>query len=532
MKNRDFCKVYTLTAENIDIISDKIGELLDSLKMERNNMLRIRLSMEEALIRWQEHFGEDKEVLFEIGSFLGKPHIKLNLYGESFDPLNHADSDLGEWSNSLLSNIGLSPSFTYAHRRNTLVLKIDRPNQNTALLLLFSIFWGLGTGILTDQLLPASVKEYILVVFLDPIQDMFFRMVNTIAVPVIFLTVLAATCGAGSVASQGKSNRHLIFHFIWVTSLCTLISDIIAVPIFGMSLEVGKAHESQFAGALDLFFHMVPGDIVSPFLNGETPQLLFVAIILGNALLVLGSRSDTLVHIVDQANNVGLKIADWMSRTTSIFVMLLLTLAVWKGDIWKILGLWKVLLTFGVISFVILGSALISTSGKYKVPVKKLILKMKDSFIVAFKTSSVNTAFALSQQCCNKRLGIDPKFLSYTQPLGMVLFMPTGTIAISLFSLYAAWLYDIDTSLVFYLTVLLLSVALQTASPPVAGVNLLTYAAIFKRMGIPNEAIVVAMVADILFLFLASAVDQALLQLDLVHEADTRGELNEKVLRA
>ena len=76
-----------------------------------------------------------------------------------------------------------------------------------------------------------------------------------------------------------------------------------------------------------------------------------------------------------------------------------------------------------------------------------------------------------------------------------------------------------------------LAVALQTATPPVAGVDLLAYAAIFSRMGIPREALILAMVADILFSFLTSAADQAILQMGLVIEADRSGQLNKELLR-
>ena len=48
---------YLLTAENIDQMSEYVQECLQSLKMEETNILRIRLSMEEMLLKWQDHFG-------------------------------------------------------------------------------------------------------------------------------------------------------------------------------------------------------------------------------------------------------------------------------------------------------------------------------------------------------------------------------------------------------------------------------------------------------------------------------------------
>ena len=78
---------------------------------------------------------------------------------------------------------------------------------------------------------------------------------------------------------------------------------------------------------------------------------------------------------------------------------------------------------------------------------------------------------------------------------------------------------------------LFLTVTLLAATPPVAGVGLLTYAVIFTRLGIPTDALTAAMVADILFGFGVSAVNQAILQLELVLEADQLSTLNYDMLR-
>ena len=61
--------------------------------------------------------------------------------------------------------------------------------------------------------------------------------------------------------------------------------------------------------------------------------------------------------------------------------------------------------------------------------------------------------------------------------------------------------------------------------------NLLAHAAVYSKMGIPDEALILAMVADILFCFVTAAMDQSLLQMELVFEADRTGLLNKDILR-
>ena len=63
------------------------------------------------------------------------------------------------------------------------------------------------------------------------------------------------------------------------------------------------------------------------------------------------------------------------------------------------------------------------------------------------------------------------------------------------------------------------------------GVGLLAYAAIFIRLGIPEEGLTVALMADILFGFVCTAVNQAVLQLELVIHADREGLLDLDILQ-
>ena len=100
---------YKLTAEAIDEIAAAAESFLFSLKMERSNVLRIRLSLEEALLRWRDHFGEEKEIRVEMGMRWLRPQISLELTGESCDPFQDGENELGMWANSLLGSIGLSP---------------------------------------------------------------------------------------------------------------------------------------------------------------------------------------------------------------------------------------------------------------------------------------------------------------------------------------------------------------------------------------------------------------------------------------
>ena len=108
--------------------------------------------------------------------------------------------------------------------------------------------------------------------------------------------------------------------------------------------------------------------------------------------------------------------------------------------------------------------------------------------------------------------------------------MPAGTVASMIVILYEASSAGVAVSPFWLLMAVLLTITLQAASPPVTGIGLLSYAVIFTQLGIPEDALTTAMVVDILFGFVTAPLNQAMLQLELVLEADRSGALDRETL--
>ena len=85
---------YRLKGESIEEIAARIEGYLRDIRTERTDILRIRFSLEEALLRWRDHFGEDARVRIGTGIRLGRPMITMELPGDNYDPLTSAENDL------------------------------------------------------------------------------------------------------------------------------------------------------------------------------------------------------------------------------------------------------------------------------------------------------------------------------------------------------------------------------------------------------------------------------------------------------
>ena len=520
MKSNKQQASYPLNEQTIDAVAEQIEQFLLPLHLQNVKVTRVRLSIEEILLRWMEHYEEQMTVTLELSFRFGRPQIMIQLEGDRYNPLVHTESEGGKWMQSLFIGAETSPVYDYRQGVNTVLFKLRKLHRNPAKILLGALTIGAVLGLLGRAVLPPDVLDTILSLFLDPVKIAVFRTLNVVSGPVMFLSVLTAVCGVGNLSVINVSGKRLIGHFLCICILTTTVGAAVSMLVYHMSPQIAAPDESYVSGGLLFLLQLIPNDLLSPFINGESPQIILAALLLGNAILVIGTRSEPLMALVRTANDIALVVADWIGRLAPYFICILLILGIWNGSIYDLIGLWKPILLFVPIVLLAMIGSMLRVSISKKVSMRILFWKMLPSFRKALRTSSVDAAYDENLRCCTKELGIHKSLTEYGMPLGLVTYMPAGTLAALLVTMYAANVYGVEITPLWLITAILLTTALIMATPPVTGVGLLAYAAIFLHLDIPNEALTMAMTADILFGLLTGAFNQAMLQTELVLEAD------------
>lgn len=524
-------RIYKLCNASIDIVSEKIENYLSYIKVEKNTMLRVRLSVEEVLLRWHEVFPEETEFRLTMGSHWNRPFIILKLWGEESDPLFVEGDEAGIWAGELLSAIGLVPTYRYVNGCNIVQVPLKRPHRNPGITLLLCTLIGALVGILLDLFFSPQLKLLITSTVLTPLQNAFIRILNAVSAPVMFLSVLTTVCGVGSISVTGKFGKRMVTRFLLYSTLFTVVTLFLCQLFFSVPVGNAAISQGEVSGVLEFFLDVFPGDILSPFIEGDFTQLIVVALVLGNAFLIAGTKVQTLVTLVEEANTAGLVIAEWIGDLSPGFVALLIILGIQDSTIHMLIGIWKPALLITVFSLAALGLRMLHISLRYKVPLRALADKMKDSFLLSLKTFSVETSYTANKTCCEKKLGISRQLTAYGLPIGLICFMPVSTVASTILTLYAAECYQVPVSLVWSIMALFLAVTLAAAGPPTAGIGILTYTVMFSRLGIPAQALTIVLAGDILMGFVIYPVNQAMLQLQLILEADGLGLLRHNILQ-
>ena len=506
MKIREYQKKFILTGPAIDEFSDLLEETFNQIEMEPQNRLRIRLSLEEALLRMRDHFGEESEVMASIKRQMGRIIIQVEMEGDPFNPLSSEENELEDLCSSLLTSVGLSPQYSFSGHRNTLRIALPTPGINPVLKIVLTILGGILIGLVGTNMISGESMEKAVNLVMNPIYDVWIRILNIMSGPVIFFMVITTMLDAAKISQRGGNSRFIVVRYFLLSFIMVMVALIVALWFYPITSVKDNISRDVATNILDQILQIIPRDFFTPFVESNTPQLLVMAFVLGSALNTIGSQVRNLSRIVRQINMVGLKLAEWISK----LVPLLIALAVSA-----------VCILFG----------LMIVSRRKDVEIRKLILKLKDPFLLAVRTGSLDAAFGQTEKSCVKDLGISKEFTTLSLPNGLVLYMPVSAIGTIVFMVFTAMKYDIHTSPIWYVMAVVLAVVLFVATPPVPGANLLAYTVIFAQLGIPGQALIDAMIFDIIFGIFASAGNQLLLQLELILQSDRIGMLRRNILQ-
>ena len=155
--------------------------------------------------------------------------------------------------------------------------------------------------------------------------------------------------------------------------------------------------------------------------------------------------------------------------------------------------------------------------------------------IAATATAAVATAvraaaFSTNVKDANKRLGIDKNLVDFGIPLGQVLFKMSEFAMFIPIVLTFAEKYGIAITPVWlilaYITVWLISFAV----PPVAGGAIMGFTVVFAQLGIPTEAMAIAIALNAITDFPLTAMNVTGWQLTMIDVADSLDMLDKETL--
>jgi len=320
--------------------------------------------------------------------------------------------------------------------------------------------------------------------------------------------------------------RSLVLSFL-TSGICILVM----LPLFSVAIGASEAGAGQIKNLIQMLVEIVPENPVQPFLDGNTLQIIFLAVIIGVILLVTGSRSENFQAFILDFNTVIMQSIELICRLLPIYIFASLTLQFWENGFASMLALWKPIAVCVAFCAVCMIAKLIIAGVKLKTPAGLLARKIMPGSLVGFATASSSSAFAACSRANEKSLGIDPKLSRIGLPVGNVLYQ---SFYVSLFIVtvyFCAEKYGVPVNVAWLLVAWIVCTLLSIAAPPVPGGTLACMSIILAQLGIPAEALPMTLTINVLLDFVCTGGKIWMLQLELALQADRLELLDYDILR-
>lgn len=521
-------KAYILNADGVDQLAEDLQALLAGQGLEMREALRIRLTMEELLLRVMDaNRGEPVSASLTLRKRFGSRSLLLTYGGPSFDP----SQDGEEWGGRLLQNLGLEPAWSWRKGENRLQIPVSVPKKGGGLSgLLAAIVLAMALGPLAKAL-PAETMTMLNDALLTPVFNAFLGLLTTFAGLMIFLTVASGVFGIGDTASLSRVGRIMFPRFLLGVLAVSAVSVLLPVPFLSLETEGVSGGASQAREISDMLFGILPKNPIAPFAEGNAMQIVALAVFTGVVLLMLGEQTRRVSRLVEELCLLVQNMLRIVCKLIPVFVFVSLLRLIWSGAAWMLAGMWKpAVMTIGL-NVLVSAVWLVLAGLRGKASPWSILRKLIPSMVIAFSTASCMAAYPTAVDATERGLGVRRGLLDVAYPIGVVIFMPFVSIYFASLSLCLAELYRVEVSLSWIIMAVLICAILAMAVPPVPGAMLTCYGILLAQLGIPAEGLLVATTLEIIMNPLSSGFIVLDLSAEMVQQAASLDMLDRDALR-
>ncbi|NKD76670.1 dicarboxylate/amino acid:cation symporter [Haematospirillum sp. H1815] len=331
-------------------------------------------------------------------------------------------------------------------------------------------------------------------VWFKPIGDVYITLIRMLVVPLLLTSIVSSVAGLGSIGGALRLGVKTVLYFILTAALASAVgiaTGLLLEPGIGIGqLAVGEARTPVIPGPVDVLLSVVPSNPFQAMAEGHVLQVLFVSLLFGGSLAVLGERAALLRSCVTQANEAVMQIVRLVLQLTPIGTFGLIAWVVGTSGAESLLPLGHYILALYVAClfhlFVVYGG-LLSLHG---LDPRKFFRGVAPAMQVAFVTASSFASLPLTLSCTTRRLGVAQDYASFAVPLGASMKMDgCGAIFPAIATLFIAQYTGVELSAGALLTVFVIGVVGSLATAGVPGPSIVMLTLTLGAVGLPLEAI-------------------------------------------
>jgi Na+/H+-dicarboxylate symporter len=329
-------------------------------------------------------------------------------------------------------------------------------------------------------------------VIVQPIGDLFLRLLLMAAIPLVFFVLLAGITGLQDAKSFGRIGGKILVFFLVTTVIAILLG--IGITEF-LQPGSGIAESTEAAGTVasvpdlgEILLALVPDNVFASFAQGDVTQIVVFAVLLGLATLTLNSDHRAKVHAAFTLGSDLLRaLVELILRLAPLGIGALAAATVGRygTDIFGSLalfigGVWAAHLAMAAIY-----ALLVAVMSRYSVV--RFFRDTGPLYATTASTCSSLASLVVSMDIAEKKLKLPRAIYSFTLPLGSQLNKDGTAIMLAAALMFTAQVSGIEIETSSYLTVVIVGLLLSFGSGGIPGGGLVIALIYVQAFGLPTE---------------------------------------------
>ncbi|MFA5669494.1 MAG: dicarboxylate/amino acid:cation symporter [Balneolaceae bacterium] len=389
----------------------------------------------------------------------------------------------------------------------------------------WQIMIGLILGLLWGLLSATAGFNKFTIDFIKPVGTIFITLLKLIAVPLVFVSLVAGITSLNDTAKLSRMGGKTIGIYI-VTTILAVTIGLITVNIIqpGKALPEETKNELQETyrdvttqssetatvvlerGPLDFFVDIVPSNLVEATTdNTKMLQIVFVALLFGIGIIQIDrQKGQILIDVFESANEVVIKIVELIMEIAPIGVFGLMASVIVDlagDDLGKAIGLLQALGWYSLT--VVLGltlHVLIVYTSMFKIftPMKvgTFFKGIRPALLLGFSTSSSAATLPVTMDVVENNLGVDEEVSSFVLPIGATVNMDGTSLYQAVAAVFIAQALGMDLTIVQQLTIVLTATLASIGSAGVPGAGIVMLVIVLQAIDVPIEGIALILGVD------------------------------------
>lgn len=511
MKNKR--EIFELTKNPTGEAVEFVQRSLEEYGIAAKAAIKGTLVAEEAIASLVAHAEKNGTLRVNVRKLAGSITVEMSAPGSDYsltDAMTEADvildSDVGEEMLESIRNImltSLADGLKFSHKNgyNNIRITIEKNRRRFLYLTLAALIAGTLVGVVLSLAGPDAVNGALNGYILTPVKTMYINALKIIVAPVVFFSIVTCISGFSDLNELGRIGGRTTLMYLFTTLIAVAVgagsyylfrpgtAGGAAAAAAAASGPAAPSGEDVELSAIDMIVDIVPSNFVKPFLENNMAQLIFLAVLCGIAVGMIGKYSEVLIQIFEALNELFMKITAMIIRLMPVAVFCSMSSMVIDLGVKTILSIFGMFATFlfGLACMLIIYIILMILIGR--LDPRPFIRKYAPVMLQIFSMASSNASIPLNMEVCDKKLGVSSKVYSLSIPLGATLNMDGTCVQLMVFALALAKVYGVTVTGSALLMMAFTVVILSMGAPGIPGAGVICLSVLLEQLGVPTEAV-------------------------------------------